>query len=98
MSPEDYCRPVSLGPDGRPVMEFGAESFAQLVQAIEDSAAAGVSVSTDAVADATAVWVALHGTVTLRTALPGYPWPEPDSMVRHLVLSLARITGRPDAG
>ena len=93
MSPEDYCRPVSLGPDGRPVMEFGAESFALLVQAIEDCAAAGVSASTDAVSDATAVWVALHGTVTLRTALPGFPWPELAVFARQLVLPLAQVTG-----
>jgi AcrR family transcriptional regulator len=91
--PEDYCAPVPLGPDSRPVLEFGAEAFALLVRGIEDCVEAGVSDSTDAVADSTAVWVALHGAVTLRTALPGYPWPEPGSFVRHLVLSLARITG-----
>jgi hypothetical protein len=50
------------------------------------------------VADATAVWVALHGAVTLRTALPGYPWPEADSLVRHLVVSLARIKDGPAGG
>jgi AcrR family transcriptional regulator len=98
LPPEEYCAPVPLGPDGRPVLEFGAEAFALLVQAIEDCAEAGVSGSTDVVADATAVWVALHGAVTLRTALPGYPWPEPGSFVRHLVLSLARITGGSGGG
>jgi AcrR family transcriptional regulator len=91
--PEEYCAPVPLGPDGRPVLEFGAEAFALLVRAIEECVEAGVSDSKDVVADSTAVWVALHGAVTLRTALPGYPWPEPGSFVRHLVLSLARITG-----
>jgi hypothetical protein len=44
------------------------------------------------------VWVALHGAVTLRTALPGYPWPDADSFVRHLVVSLARITAGPAGG
>jgi len=96
--PEEYCAPVPLGPDGRPVLEFGAEAFAMLVRAIEDCAKAGMSHSTDAVADATAVWVALHGAVTLRTALPGYPWPEPDSFVRQFVLLLARITGATGTG
>ncbi len=94
--PEDYCAPVPLGPEGHPVLEFGAEAFALLVQAIEACAEAGASASTDVVADSTAVWVALHGAVTLRTSLPGFPWPEPETFVRHLVLSLARITGRPD--
>ncbi len=74
-SAEEYCAPVALGPDGQPVLEFGAESFALLVQAIEDCVRSGASESTDVLADATAVWVALHGTVTLRTALPGFPWP-----------------------
>jgi AcrR family transcriptional regulator len=90
--PEEYCAPVPLGPDGRPVLEFGAEAFALLVQGIEDCVGAGASGSTDVVADAIAVWVALHGAVTLRTALPGYPWPGADSFVRHLVVSLAGIT------
>ena len=81
-------------PDGRPVLEFGAESFALLVQDIEDCVSAGVSASTDVVADATAVWVALHGTVTLRTALPGFPWPGLAPQLRHEVLALARVTAR----
>jgi AcrR family transcriptional regulator len=89
----DYCKPVQLGSDGKPVLEFGAESFALLVQSIEDCVKAGVSASTDVVADATAVWVAMHGTVSLRTALPGFPWPDPDQFVREYVLSLARVTG-----
>lgn len=92
MAAQDYCEPVSLGPDGLPVLEFGAESFALLVQAIEDCVKAGVSASADVVADATAVWVALHGTVSLRTALPGFPWPDQDHFVRGLVLPLARVT------
>ena len=96
--PEEYCAPVQLDPDGRPVLEFGAEAFALLVRGIEDCVGAGMSGSADVVADSTAVWVALHGTVTLRTALPGYPWPEPASFVRHLVLSLARIAAGADGG
>jgi AcrR family transcriptional regulator len=92
--PEDYCKPVPIGPDGDLVMEFGAEAFSQLVQAIQDCAQAGVSASTDVVADATAVWVALHGTVTLRTTLPGFPWPPLPGQLRHEVLALARVTGR----
>ena len=97
-TPKDYCAPVPLGPEGRPVLEFGAEAFALLVRGIEECAEAGASASTDVVADSTAVWVALHGAVTLRSSLPGFPWPEPGTFVRHLVLSLARITGHPDGG
>ena len=92
LAPEDYCKPVPIGPDGSPVMEFGAEAFSLLVQAIQDCVEAGASASTDIVADATAVWVALHGSVTLRTALPGFPWPDLPAFNRQLVLPLARIT------
>jgi AcrR family transcriptional regulator len=87
----DYCSPVPIGPDGRPVLEFGAESFALLVKSIEDCVAAGASASTDVVTDATAVWVAMHGTVTLRSTLPGFPWPDPGSFVSEFVRSLARV-------
>jgi len=88
----DYCEPVQLGPDGQPVLEFGAESFALLVRGIDDCVRAGTSASTDIVADATAVWVALHGTVSLRTTLPGFPWPETARFVSGLVCSLANTT------
>lgn len=89
----EYCRPVLLGPGPRPVLEFGAEAFALLADAIGNCVAAGSSASTDVVADGTAVWVALHGTVTLRTARPRFPWPEPPAaFVRQLVLPLAKIT------
>jgi len=88
----DYPEPVPIGPAGRPVPGFGAGTFALLVQAIQDCVTAGVSASTDVVADATAVWVALHGTVSLRTALPRFPWPDPAASVRQLVLSLAKVT------
>ena len=43
-------------------------------------------------ADSTAIWVAMHGMVSLQVALPGFPWPEPDGFVRGLVLRLARVT------
>ena len=91
-APPGYPKPVPIGPDGRPVLGLGAEAFALLVQAIQDCVTAGVSASTDVVADATAVWVALHGTVSLRTALPRFPWPDPAASVRQLVLSLAQVT------
>jgi AcrR family transcriptional regulator len=89
VTPEAYSAPVPLGPDGRPGP--GAEAFALLVQAIEACVEAGESASTDVIADATAVWVALHGTVTLRTALPGFPWPELSPFVRKIVLPLAQV-------
>ena len=91
MAAKDYCAPVPIGPGGRPVLEFGAESFARLVEGIEACVQAGASASTDTVADATAVWVAMHGTVSLRMALPGFPWPDPGQFVSDFVRSLAWI-------
>ncbi len=91
-SPADYCEPVTLGADGRPVLEFGAEPFALLVDAIGECLQGGVSASTDPIADATAVWAALHGTVMLRMALPSFPWPEQHTFTRQLVLPLAKVT------
>jgi AcrR family transcriptional regulator len=76
-----------------PLPELGAQAFGLVVEAISACIDAGASSSIDAAADGTAVWVALHGTVTLRTARPAFPWPEPaDAFVRQLVLTLARIT------
>ena len=92
MSPEEYCTPVALSDDGRPALEFGAEAFALLVEGIEECVRAGESASTDTIRDATAVWVALHGTVMLRTALPNFPWPEQHAFARQLVLPLAEVT------
>ena len=91
-APEEYCQPVPIGPDGSPVLEFGAEAFSLLVRGIQTCVEAGVSVSTDVLADATGVWVALHGAVALRTALPGFPWPGLTDFDRQLVLPLAKIT------
>jgi AcrR family transcriptional regulator len=92
LAPEDYCKPVPIGPDGQPILAFGAEAFAELVQGIQRCVDADVSASTDVLADATAVWAGLHGAVTLRTALPGFPWPELAAFNRQLVLPLARVT------
>jgi AcrR family transcriptional regulator len=91
---ENYCQPVALDPAGRPVLEWGAEAFSLLLQAIQDCVTAGRSASTDVLADATAVWVGLHGTVTLRTTLPSFPWPALAPQLRHAVLALARVTDR----
>jgi AcrR family transcriptional regulator len=92
-SASEYCPPEAIGPDGRPVLEVGAEAFPVLEHAIQECAEAGLSASTDVFADSTAVWVGLHGTVTLRATLPGFPWPEPiEDFVRQLVLRLAKVT------
>jgi len=94
---KQYCKPVAIGPGGGPVLEFGAETFALLVNALTECVSAGRSTSTDVLADSTAVWVAMHGTVSLQITSPGFPWPEPDRFVRGFVLRLAGIVPEPAA-
>jgi AcrR family transcriptional regulator len=86
-----HCQPVLVGPGGRPLLEYGAESFALLVDALEACVQSGASSSSDVVADSTAIWVAMHGAVSLRLALPGFPWPAPAWLVRRFALALGRI-------
>ena len=69
----------------------GAEAFARVMEGIARCVAEGRSTSTDVFADATAVWVALHGTVSLWSTMCDFPWPDQEGFVRRLVLSLARI-------
>jgi AcrR family transcriptional regulator len=89
---DDSGKPVTIGADGRPDLKFGTDAFAILLDGIVACVRAGESVSTDPLADATAVWVGLHGAVSLRIAMPGFPWPDPADLVRQLVLALARVT------
>ncbi len=69
----------------------GGEGFALLVESIRNCVEAGVSASTDVFADATAVWVALHGTISLWSSMCAGAWPDGAGFVRQLTLSLARI-------
>jgi AcrR family transcriptional regulator len=93
MASQDYEPACPPGPDGRPALAQGADAFALLVTGIEDCVSAGVCASTDPMADATALWVGLHGTVSLRSALTGrFPWPDLHEFVRNLVLTLGKVT------
>ena len=84
---------VVLPSDTPPIsLEAGLEAFGVLVGAIEHAKAAGRSEPGDAFADATAVWVALHGMNTLMANLPQFPWPEREALLDTLVTRLARLT------
>lgn len=72
-------------------LEAGLETFGVLVGAIENAKAVGRSAPGDAFADATAVWVGLHGMNTLMSNLPQFPWPERDALLDTLVTRLARL-------
>lgn len=70
---------------------IGGEAFGLLVDAIERCVAVGASRSTDVFFDATAVWVAMHGLVSLWSTVRDFPWPGTDDFVRRMVLPLAHI-------
>src|SRR5258708_24672701 len=42
----DYPKPVPIGPDGRPRLEYGAETFAPLVQGTRDGVTGGAPPAT----------------------------------------------------
>lgn len=73
---------------------IGGKAFAILVEGIEQCVAAGRSTSRDPVADATALWIGLHGYATLRLTVPYFPWPADDTMLDTLLSRLARTPER----
>jgi AcrR family transcriptional regulator len=90
-----FSRAVELSPaNGRKAFEnlTGGEAFAILLNAIQECVEAGVSRSTQPVDDAVAVWVALHGYVGVRTAVPDFPWPPGDDLLDVLIDRLAQLT------
>lgn len=70
--------------------QIGQEAFRVLVEAIAAAAHDGASISTDPAADATALWVGLHGLASLRRTTPLFPWPT--SVESTIIRSLARMT------
>ncbi|MGP2438701.1 TetR/AcrR family transcriptional regulator [Streptomyces sp. JW3] len=68
---------------------LGAPSMLILVQALGACVAAGLTTSDDATADATALWVGLHGLAHQRVVAPSYPWPE--NITERVILPLARL-------
>jgi AcrR family transcriptional regulator len=95
--PEQYAilftRQVELSPEIDKTVDsmLGAEAFAFLLDGIRDCVAAGKSRSTQPIEDATALWVALHGYVSLRAAIPDYPWPPQDIMLDNLIDRVALL-------
>jgi AcrR family transcriptional regulator len=77
---------------GFDVPDVQIAGFDLLVRSIQDCVAAGISASTDAARDATAIWLALHGYATLPARLPMFPWPDADALLDRIVDGLAQIT------
>jgi AcrR family transcriptional regulator len=61
----------------------GGDAFRRLVHAVSTRQARAASEET--LQDAVALWVALHGYVSLREAVPAFPWPPEDTMLEDLL-------------
>jgi AcrR family transcriptional regulator len=79
------------GPD-EPVPAIRRQSFEALVALVQACIDAGLSASTDATLDSTAIWVALHGYATLHALMPGWPWPNDEALLNRIVYGLGKIT------
>jgi AcrR family transcriptional regulator len=72
------------------VTQLGQEVLAVLVTALDACVVAGSSTSTDALADAIALWLGLHGLAHQRAVAPEFPWPV--DIAERLITSLAHLT------
>ncbi len=77
----------------------GADTFAILVAGIAANMASGTARPGAPQLVAAQVWTALHGIVTLRWAVPMFPWPPVEELVDAVLLGLVglreRELGRP---
>ncbi|MFI6762215.1 TetR/AcrR family transcriptional regulator [Micromonospora sp. NPDC050417] len=85
--------PSSPGLDQIPPTErHHLDAFRMLIDGVSNCVTAGRSTSTDPVADATALWTALHGAVSLRQHLPKFPWPPLHDAADRFAVELAHLT------
>lgn len=78
-SPEEYATRSEIGLNALDVI---ARTLSECVEAEE-------SESQDPSADATALWVGLHGLAELRRTTPMFPWPE--ALEDRLISTVARL-------
>jgi AcrR family transcriptional regulator len=69
----------------------GMDTFQILVDGVAGCIAAGIARPDDPVRIATDIWVALHGMVSLRARLPGFPWPPIEPQLADILYALAGI-------
>lgn len=70
---------------------IGLEAFATLADGIAACMAAGAAPPNDPTRIATTVWAGLHGIVSLRQAMPRFPWPPVESMVNDVLVGLVGL-------
>lgn len=66
------------------VVGAGARAFQHLVEAVQRCIDAGAFRPVDPVLAATGVWAAVHGVTSLLISLPGFPWPDIETLVDHV--------------
>ena len=85
---------VRAGPEAPGVTaepEAGAAAFEFLVMGVRECVAAGLAPPVDPARVALNVWTALHGLVSLRGSLPGFPWPPLTQQVDDLLHGLVGL-------
>jgi AcrR family transcriptional regulator len=86
----DASRARSSGSvDADVVAALGSDVFGAFVSALDRCVADGSSSSTDANADAAALWAGLHGYASVRPVTKEFPWP--DDVVHRIVVGLAKL-------
>jgi AcrR family transcriptional regulator len=75
--------------------QAGAVAFAVLIDGVSACMQAGVAPADDPFRVATNVWTALHGIVSLRGALPAFPWPPLDRQLDDVLAGLVGLHHNP---
>jgi AcrR family transcriptional regulator len=89
--------PKTMGTYGRRPHP-GADSFNSLIASIQRCINAGAQTRRSSPFLAFQLWSLLHGMTDLRTGKPEMPWPGPDEMIDHFLISLGlRAPRRPTA-
>ncbi len=87
-----FQTPRGIVSDQPPDQFTGGEAFATLLNGIADCIDAGLAPPGDPTRIATTVWAGLHGIVSLRLTLPGFPWWPPEAaMVDDLLVGLVGL-------
>jgi AcrR family transcriptional regulator len=83
---------ATLGLDpARPGDRPGERVFGRLVTAVQACIDAGAARQADASLIALNIWIALHGTVSLRTSRPHHPWPPVDTLINAAISGQAGL-------
>ena len=88
-------RPPEAPAGALPPRAVGASTFGILVESVADCMRAGAAPPADPHRVATGVWTALHGIVSLRGSVPGFPWPPLEQQVDDILAGLARLRHNP---